>query len=108
MTSYDSGTNVITVNKTLTASETAPVDSYVVFGKYATTHSWLPENADRYIVQYMAMASQMRDSNQEALATSELLKTMEAEIVAELIDLEEDIPAIPILDNSMLNYSEDL
>lgn len=108
VSSYNSSTNVINVSKTLDSDETVPVDAYVVFGAYATTHSMLPENCDRYIVQYMSRGVQSRDSNQEAISTREDMKAMEAELINEVNDLEEDTLAISILDDSMLDYAEDL
>jgi hypothetical protein len=83
-------------------------DNFIVFGKYATTHSQLPDVCERYLADYMALRIQMRDSSTESADTSPVLMAIEQEILDAVANLEEDLIAIPILDSSMLNYSDDL
>jgi len=106
---YTSSTQVI--SSTLTASDIAAIidgSSYVVFGEYSSTHSQLLPICERYLTHGTALLAQMRDSNSEAVATSPLLQSIEAEILASVQELEEDLTAIPILDYTMLNYDQDL
>lgn len=96
---------------TLTADQVTAVQngaSYLVFGKNATTHSPLIDICDRYLYYFMALNTQARDSNSEAAFTMEGLRDVEAEIIGSVSDLEEDIPAIPILDYDFLNYADGL
>lgn len=106
--SYNATTNVITCNHTISASESITAGSYVVFGTYATTHSVLPSVCERYLTEYMSLRIQMRDSNvTDATINSPILQAIEQEIIDSIANLEEDILAIPILDYSFLNYSDD-
>jgi hypothetical protein len=105
--SYNSTTNVATCNHTLGSGESIAVGSYVVFGKNATTHSSLLPICERYLLEYGVLRTQMRDSNANLMDTSPLLTAIEQEIIDSIAGLEEDIVAIPILDYSMLNYTED-
>lgn len=81
---------------------TAYAGSYVVFGKNASTHSSLPQIAKRYLVEYATMRAQTRDSNSEAMYTAPLLQMLEREILDAFANLEEDTPAIPILDTTWM------
>ena len=83
-------------------------DYYIVFGKFASTHSQLPDVAERYLTEYMAMRIQMRDSNTESINQSSVLRTLEEEIVDSIANLEEDLVSIAILDSSMMDYDSDL
>ncbi len=99
--------NVITCTHTLAAGETIAVGAYIVFGSYATTHSVLPPVCERYITEYMSLRTQMRDSNAgDAAMNSPLLEAIEKEIIDSIANLEEDTPALPISDYSMLNYTD--
>lgn len=103
--SYDSTTYEIS------CTSAAAIDSltgYLLFGANATTHGVLPAVCERFIVEYMVLRAQMRESNGEAAETSPILQAIEKEILDAIAELEEDLTAIPILDYSMLNYSEDL
>ncbi len=102
--SYNSTTNVITCTS-LTGSS-ATTGHYVVFGKYTTTHSSLPDVCRRYLVEYMSLRGQMQDTSSEAAASSPLLQSIEREILDSIEMLEEDIFIPTILDYSMLNYAE--
>jgi hypothetical protein len=106
-TSYDSSTRGLTC---VCTDETLLdlAEEYLVFGSNATTHSQLPDVAERYLREYMALRIQMRDSNTESVDTSSVLRALEEEILESIANLEEDIPAIPILDTSYLNYDSDL
>ncbi len=110
VSSYVEATGVLTftASSVLTASNALTVGQYVTFGANATTHSQLPEVAERYLREYMALRIQMRDSNTESSDTSQVLRSLEEEILDSIANLEEDLPSIPILDTSMLNYDEDL
>ena len=103
--SYNATTRVISVTSDASLRN---MEGYIVFGKNASTHSQLPDEAERYLVEYMAMRIQMRDSNTESINTSTVLRTLEEEILESISSLEEDLLSIAILDSSMLNYDTDL
>lgn len=108
--SYVVATGVLTfvLSSVPSATNVFAADQYVVFGKYASTHSQLPEVCERYLRDYLALRIQMRDSNTEAGDTLRVLSDLEEEILKSVANLEEDLPSIPISDFSMLNYDEDL
>ena len=68
----------------------------------------MPKVAERFLVEYAVLRSQMRDSNKESTDTSPLLQAIEKEILDAVEELEEDISAIPVIDNTMLNYADEL
>lgn len=106
---YNPTTRVITT--ALSAADIAAIvnnESFLVFGEYASTHSQLLPICERYLTNGTALLVQMRDSNSEAVATSPLLQSIENEILGSVMELEEDLTAIPILDFTMLNYDQDL
>lgn len=103
---YNSTTKVITCNHTLSSGEIVAANSYVVFGASATTHSELPTVCERYLVEYMALRAQVRDSNTESADTNPILLSIEKEILDAVAELEEDLVAIPILDYSMMDYMD--
>lgn len=106
MISFTPATLTLRVRQPLSADDSN--STYLLFGTNAVTQSQLPDVAERYLREYMATRIQMRDSNSEANDTSQVLVALEQEILASIADLEEDISAIPIIDNSMLNYDQDL
>lgn len=109
VTSYAASTHILTC--TLTAAQVTAVQNstnWVVFGFYTTTNSLLPEICERYVTHYMARYIQMRDSNSETSVTQEVLDDLQAEILAATADLEEDMPAIAILDRSFMDYNDAL
>lgn len=108
VTEFDEDTGLLAV----TYSGTPPIDDsttgYLCFGANSSTHSQLPDVAERYLTEYMSFRIQMRDSNSESVDQSSVLRTLEEEIIDSIANLEEDLPNISILDFSMLNYDQDL
>jgi hypothetical protein len=81
--------------------------SYLVFGRNASTHSSLPQVAKRYLVEYASARIQIRDANAlEAALTSQLMQSMERDIVDAYASLEEDSFQVPILDYQYLGDGE--
>lgn len=109
---YNSTTNVLTYLTPITTAQRDLINAndpyYMLFGKSATTNCGLPEVCERYLTEYTVLRAQMRDSNKEFSNTNPLLVAIEQEIVNAVEELEEDIYAIPILDNSMMNYADDM
>lgn len=106
--SYDSVGKVLTVSKTLAAGETAQAGYYTCFGPTTTTHPQLPQICERYLVWAMSLFAQMRDSNSESALSSPVLTAIEKDILDSIAALSEDLTSIPILDATMLSYSDDM
>lgn len=79
------------------------IGTYAVFGKYASTHSMLPQPAKRYLIEYAVARCQTADSNAlETQMTSPYVQGIEKEVIDAFAVLEEDVSAIPVLDYSVL------
>ena len=102
----DPNTGVITLDAfTYETDETIAVGDYVVAGKYATTHSELPDIAERYLLAFAEWRVQRRDSSNDSTETNQELKEMEAEIVLSYSRADSDVKAVPILDTSYLSFT---
>lgn len=79
--SYDSTTNILVPSTfTFQTGETIPAGSFITFGKYATTHSKLFDEAERYLVHYCAESVLHKDSSDDVAKESEILQRMEDNI----------------------------
>lgn len=79
------------------------IGTYAVFGKYASTHSMLPQPAKRYLIEYAVARCQTADSNAlETQMTSPYVQGIEAEVLDAYAVLEEDVMGIPVLDYDVL------
>lgn len=85
------------------SGETIEVGDYVVGGKYATTHSELPDICERYLLQFCQWRILKRDSSSDSAESNQELKEMEQEIVESYSQADHDVHGIPILDGSYLN-----
>lgn len=85
--------------------ETIAVGDYVVTGKYATTHSELPDIAERYLLMFGQWRVQKRDSSNDSVEANQEAKEMESDIMATYSEQTKDVAEIPVLDTSfMTNY----
>lgn len=106
----DAATGTVTINSSFvyTTGETASVGDYVVSGKYASTHSQMPETCERYLISYMAWKVFRRDSNSDSGEQSGELEEMLADIVGAFASsITEDVQRPAILDNTYLSLTDD-
>lgn len=105
ISAIDSTTGVVTVETFVyTSGETIDVGDYVVAGKYATTHSQLPEDiGERYVLESMNWKILKRDSSKDSVEQAQELKMMEDEIVNTFRDGDEEVSYVPILDGQFLD-----
>lgn len=68
---------------------------YIVPGKWSSSHIDEPENIIRYIRTHAEVEVLLRDSSQDAKDYTELLATMEQDIIASFADKSDDIDFIP-------------
>jgi len=101
VSSYNQGSRRIFTSSTLTGVTT---DHYVVYGKYATTHSGLDDIAERYLIEYCNMRIFMRDSSNDIRFQSALVNDLEKEIIGLYAEPGNDAKYIPILETDYLNY----
>lgn len=69
--------------------------STVVSGKRATTHSYLDETVERYLIGYAVLKLLQRDGSQEVLNQAQLVTEMEAEIIESYALMSDDVIMIP-------------
>lgn len=79
------------------SSETIAVDDYIVSGEYATTHSEVEPEVERYLQAYAEWKILKRDSSVDSEEAVQELQAMEQEIIDSYADLSEDIIHIPII-----------
>ena len=104
VTSIDLTTGVVTLdgNHTLDTSETGAVGQYVVAGKFATTHSALNDNCERYLSAYMDWKAQRKDSSNDATESNGELKAIEDDIVESYAEAEANVLGVPIINTEYL------
>lgn len=107
--SIDTSTGVVTVNSSFVyeTGETIAVGDTVCTGEFATTHSQLKDNCERYLIHYAAMMVLQRDSSNDWREQSLLVDRLEQDIVQAYAEADTDVDYIPILDNSYLDSNED-
>lgn len=98
---YNTGTNTLTPTAGFTfeagSGDTIAVGDYVVFGKYTTTHSQLPDDAERYLIHYCAEMIFHRDSSTDVSKQSEKLQAMETDIIKAVGSQTSEIAYVPQL-----------
>jgi hypothetical protein len=102
VSSFNSSSYVLTPSAfTFATGETITAGDYVVFNKWTTSHSGLPDDCERYLIHYCAEAIFHRDSSDDFSTQSQLLGRMEEEIIKALKKQTGEIQQIP-----QLNYDE--
>lgn len=98
--SVDTSTGAVTVNSSFTfdTGETIAVGDYIVGGKDTSSHSSLPRNIERYLVNFAAWKIFKRDSSTDSAEQFQELAEMEREIIESFQEIEEDISTISILE----------
>lgn len=102
----DIATGIVTVSPgfTFDASETIAAGDSVVRGKYASTHSQLPEICEKYLLEYCNMRIFMRDSSTDQGDVAKLMQKIEATLQKAFAEPDSDPNRIPIIDPSYLGY----
>lgn len=100
----DGVTKTITIDNSFIAQtgETLPANSFIVFGKNATTHSQLPSAAKKCLLTFVELRTQMSDSNSEAAETSPIMQVLMKDLLDSIAELEEDIWQIPIINYDLI------
>lgn len=98
--SFDSATGVVTLTPSTfsTSDGTIAIGNYITTGYQTTTHSALPIECDRYLVNFTAWKALKADSSDDSMGEGSELDAMEGEIVAAFSLLSTDIIELPILE----------
>lgn len=105
----DMTTGLVTVSSGFTyqTGETIPAGSFAVLGQYSSTHSDLPDVAERYVVDFMCWKLEKRDANSASQEINQELKEQEQDIVDSFGLPDDDVSYVPILDSQYFDYDED-
>lgn len=95
VSSYNSGTFTLTIP---TTTLTAAANDYVVIGKFATTHSALPINCERYLKTYAKKRVYDTDSSDDSMREDPELKAMLNTILENYAEMSQDVVEIPVID----------
>lgn len=97
--SYVSGTNTLTpaAGFTFTGTDTFTTGDYITFGKYHTTHSQLPDEAESYLIHYAVESILNKDSSDDIVTQSNKLRDLEASLLRGLTAQTSEIQRIPQL-----------
>lgn len=108
VSSYDSGTDVLTLAASVSTylldgvSMAEVADGYLTIGKYTTTHSKLPNEAEAFLVEYVNRKLHNVDSSDQFEATDKLLREITEAIVASFKFPDKARKRFPIEDFQML------
>jgi hypothetical protein len=99
--SVDTSTGVVTVDTDFVYEdgETIEVGDYVVHGKYATTHSELPEICERYLLEFGYKRIFYRDSSQDWQIAHQELVQSRVDIIDAIASMTSDVNYIPEIIN---------
>jgi hypothetical protein len=102
----DSSTGVVTVSSgfVFESGETIEAGDYAVRGKYASTHSQLPDICEKYLLEYCNMRIFVRDSSTDQAELAALMQKIEATLKQAFAEPDNDPDRIPIIDPSFLGY----
>lgn len=103
LTAVDVSTGVCTIDTfSFQTGESIAANDYVVRGKYTTTHSYLTDNCERYLYQYVSWKILKRDSSNDSPEQGQELEMTKMQVVRSFAIPEQDTSTVPILDSQFL------
>lgn len=106
----DDATGVVTVTPgfTFQTGETIVVGDFTLRGEETTTHSQLPANCERFLVDYARMRVLQRDSSNDAREASLIVQAQKQSIIRSFAEPDRDVDYVTILDDQYLVAVDDL
>lgn len=97
---YTASTNTLTPagSHVFETGETIATNSYVTFHRYTTTHSGLPDECERYLIQYAWEQIAMRDGAEDLTKIKMVREEMEGDIIRQFASQTGEVQLIPMLD----------
>jgi hypothetical protein len=101
---YNTGTNVLDPSGVVPFPYTSldsqiSIDDVLVFNRYTTTFSQLPDTCERYLIHYLAMELLNRDSSNDYSKQVDRVAAMENDILTALASQTSEIQYVPTLSN---------
>jgi len=105
----DDATGVVTVEPgfTFAAGETIVVGDFTLRGEESTTHSQMPANTERFLVDYARMRVLQRDSSNDAAEAAGIVQSQKASIIRAFSEPDRDVDYVTILDDQYLVAVDD-
>ena len=110
ISSYVAGTDALTLSANVSTylpsggTLAGLADGYITLGKYTTTHSKLPEDAERYLTEYANRRVGKRELSAGTAGIDAELTDIEQEIVSSYKMADKDVKPIPIADYSYFDF----
>lgn len=110
ISSYDAASDALTLAANVSTylltgvTLAALADGYLVIGKWASTHSELSNDCERYVAEYTTQRLYKRDSSNDAGIITDEMKEMEKDIVDGYKIPDKDPKPLPIFDRELLVY----
>ena len=101
VTSYNSGTGIITTPTSLTGAATG---QFVVYGGNSTTHHEWPDVAERYLFEYCCLRINHRDSSADWNKAVDLLNNLENDLVALFAGGDQEVKYPTIVSTEFLDF----
>lgn len=108
VSSYNAGTDVLTltgdVEDYLVTGKTLAdlANAYLTIGKYSTTHSKLPDEAEGYFIEWVNRKLNSVDSDIQFDESDEMLEEIEQAIIASYRRADKEVKSFPINDFDLL------
>lgn len=105
---YDSinpATGVVTLTgtHTLESGEAIAVDDFVVIGADSCNLPQLPDEAERYLIEYMVYRALKRDGNSDSESIEQTSEKMLLDIIASFADIEGDVLHVPVTNTELMD-----
>lgn len=102
----DPNTGLLTLDGTFNfeSGETASAGNWVLMGKRSTSHSFLDDSCERYLLQHCNWKILKRDSSNDSVESNDELTALVNEIVSAYKDADEDVDFITVLDTDYLSF----
>lgn len=99
--SINTTTGVVTVNSSFTyeSGESISVGDYIVGGQDTTSHSRLPRNLERYLINYAKLKIFLQDSSTDSQSASQELALMEQDIIESYSEMQEEAVEVQVTDD---------
>lgn len=108
ISAIDTSTGVVSIEPgfTFEAGETIAVGDFVCAGKFASTHSELPDVCEKYLLEYCNTRILMRDSSTDAGDVAQVLAKVQETLRLAYAEPDGDPDRIPLLDVQFLGVED--
>lgn len=108
VSAIDTSTGAVTIDAgfVFETGETIAAGDFAVRGKYASTHSQLPDVCEKYLLEYGNTRILMRDSSTDADSIAQILAKVQATLQTAFAEPDSDPDYVPVLDGQYLGWDQ--